>query len=303
MSLLLSERLNASKHSIKTRSTQITIINLGWFAALIAGSLVLSALMFRAGPNASILAWILLSICIAAVLIRPRFGVYLLLGLGLAGDATLSPWFPFVKNFSSRESLLYINDAVIINPLEAFLGLTFLSWFIHSFSTNRRRFYSGPLFLPTLVFLFFVIAGMWHGFSNRGDVTIGLWEARPLFYLAFMVILVSNLIETRQHVNQLLWFAMIAIFIEGLIGNWYFWVKLRGNLGRGQRHYRAFRRNSHECTVCVLFAAILYKTSPGRRLVLGLFSLVVLFPYFATQRRAAFLTLAIALILVADRIV
>jgi O-antigen ligase len=299
MSLLLSERLNAGKHSIKTRKSQVTIINLGWFVVLVGASLLLSALMLRAGPKPSMIAWLLLSICIAAILYRPRFGVYLLVGLGLAGDATLTPWFPFVKNFSSSESILYINDAIIINPLEAFLGLTFLSWFIHSFSSNQKRFYGGPLFLPTLIFLLFVVGGMWYGFSTRGNINIGLWEARPLFYLAGMLILVSNLIETRRHVNHLLWFGMVAIFIESLFGNWYFWVNLRGNLAGVNaitEHSAAIHMNA---LFVFFFAALLYKTNPSRRLLLGFFSLIVLFPYFATQRRAAFLTLAIALILIA----
>jgi hypothetical protein len=299
MSLLISESLSAEKHSIPIRKTQLRFINLGWFAALLSATLILSVLMVRSGPSPSILAWIILSMCAAAVLYRPRFGVYLLIGLGLAGDASLTPWFPFAKNFSSRESLLYINDAIIISPLEAFLGLTFFSWFIHSFSTNRKRFYRGPLFLPAMIFLCFVIFGIWYGFTTHGDINIGLWEARPLFYLVAMLVLVSNLIETRQHVNHLLMFAAVAIFIEGIFGNWFFWVKLRGSL-EGVNAITQHSAAIHTNSLFVFFvAALLFKTSPDKRLLLGFFSLVVLIPYFANQRRAAFLTLAIVLILLA----
>jgi hypothetical protein len=292
-------RSDLTKNSIQTRRSQTSLLELGWLSLFLLGSGLLALLMVLLGPSESLLAWLVVLIGVGAVLYHPRNGLYLMAGFGLVGDTVLSPWLPFVKNFSSRESILYLGDAIIINPLEAFLGLTFLSWFIHSFSSRDFGFHRGSLFWPVVVFLGFVTAGLWYGLNNGGDSNIALWEARPIFYLAAMMILVTNLIKTRQQVSLLLWFVMAAIFVEGIQGNWYFWVNLRGRLDGVNaitEHSAAIHMNS----LFVFFlAAMLYKTSQSRRIVLGLFSLIVLVPYFATQRRAAFLTLGLALILLA----
>jgi hypothetical protein len=299
MDFLSSERVHYNRRSSQARSSQAAFLKAAWFASITGLALLLSFVMIRNGPNAALLAWILFFVSAAAILYRPRFGVYLLVFLGLMGDVVLSPWFPFVKNFSSLESILYISDSIVFNPLEAFLGLTFISWFIHAVSLNKKRFYRGPLFLPAMVFLFFTIAGLWYGLSAGGDFNIGLWEARPIFYLIAMIVLVSNLIETREHVNKLIWFAMIAILIDGLFGHRYFWFVLRGNL-EGVNAITEHSAAIHMNSLFVFFlAGLLYKISQTKRFVLALFSLVVIVPYFATQRRAAFLTLGLALIVIA----
>src|SRR5690606_26614765 len=69
-----------------------------------------------------------------------------------------------------------------------------------------------------------------YGISTGGNINIALWEARPIFYLFAMLILASNLLEKPAHVNHLMWSAVIALFIEGLVGCYYYFVILNRNL-------------------------------------------------------------------------
>jgi len=285
--------------SISTPSFQTSFTWLVWMAALLGVSALLALVMFYRGPGGYFLAWLMYFLGIALILYQPRYGIYLILGLTLVGDVVLTPWFPFVKNFSSRESVLFLNDALIFNPLETYLAATFLSWLVHSFSNRKLKIFRGPLLFPALGFLGFVIFGFFYGIRTGGNLNIALWEARPLFYLVVMLFLVSNLLEKREHISNLLWAAMLGIFIESIFGNWYYFVRLRGNLA-GVNAITEHPAAVHMNTLIVFFlAAWLYKMSPRKRLVLSLMVPIIMIPYIATQRRAAFITLGIALIVIA----
>ena len=296
----ITDRLKQNPRSVVIRSSLSSLQWLAWFTVLLGITVVFSFLMMRKGPGTSFLAWLVYLSGIAIILYKPRYGIYLVVCFGLAGDTILSPWFPFVKNFSSRESLLFVDDALIINPLETYLVLIYLSWFIHSVSQRKLQIYRGVLLPPILAFMIFVIFGLGYGVVyTRGNLNIALWEARPLFYLAFMVFLVSNLLEKREHAINLVWAAMIGIFLEGVSGNIYFWFTLQASLA-GVNEITEHPAAIHMNTLFVFFlAAWLYKVSPTKRFALGMMLPIVLITYMATQRRAAFIAIAGALIVIA----
>ena len=245
------------------------------------------------------LVWVVylvgLGICIAS----PRWGLYLVVFLSLVGDAYLLPWYPFTKNFSSRESLLFLHDALIINPLETYLIVAYLSWLGRGTLGRRIEFFRGPLFWPALIFLGFVIAGMGYGLATGGNLNIALWEARPLFYLVAVLILTGNVLTRKEHYIPLLWAAILALFIESLVGTYSFLVTLGGSLGAVAQiteHSAAVHINT---LFIFLVAAVMYKAFTSGKLALSLMLPFVLLTYLANQRRAAFVSLFIALALLA----
>ncbi|MCB0082271.1 MAG: O-antigen ligase family protein, partial [Caldilineaceae bacterium] len=134
-----------------------------------------------------------------------------------------------------------------------------------------------------------------YGLGTGGDINIALWESRPIFYLFLVMILTSNLIETREHVNQFMWVIMTALFVEGIIGAEYFFVVLHGSL-IGVEAITEHSAAIHMNTLFVLIlTAWLFQASWPKRLVLPLMALPVIITYLATQRRAAYLTLFIAI--------
>ncbi len=251
--------------------------------------------MLRGGPTPNLIAWLLFMIGAAAILYEPRYGVYLTLSLGLMGDSTLSPWFPFVNNLSSAQSILYLNDSMIISPLEVYFGLMLIAWIGRGVVRRKFSFFTGPIFWPAMVFAAFILFGFVYGVGTGGDFRIAIWEGRYIFYIPIMLVLVSNLITKREHVSNLVWSLVIALFIEGLSGVYHYVVKLNGDLSQVEsitEHAAAIHMN----TIFVLILALwLYKGSLIKRLALPIMMPAIVFTYIATQRRAAFLTLAIAL--------
>ena len=255
--------------------------------------------MLRGGPDPVLIAWLLFIVGGAAILYQPRYGVYLILFEALVGDEILSPWYPFVKNFSSAESIFYLHKSLIFSPLEVYLVLTFLSWLGRRALQREYRFYPGPLFWPMMVFTAFLFSGLVYGLSKGGNLNIALWEIRPIVYMPMMLVLVSNLITTRQHVNNLMWIVMIALLLEGINGDLYYFFVLKTDLSQVEaitEHSAAIHMNTF---FLFILAAWLYKASLAKRFFLPLMLPFIGLTYLATQRRAAFLTLIIALVLIA----
>ncbi|MBK7914912.1 MAG: O-antigen ligase family protein [Chloroflexi bacterium] len=284
---------------VGTRQRRSFVAWLLWFLAMFGLSAFLGLVMVKRGPNLSVLAWLVYLAGVLVIFYRPRYGLYLIIFLVLIGDNYLTPWYPFTKNFSSRESLLYLHDTLIISPLESYFALIFISWLGRGAMQRKMKFYVSELFLPAMIFLGFILFGLFYGVSTGGNLNIALWESRPIFYLVAMLVLTNNLIETRRQASNLLWTAMLALLVESLIGDYYFLVTLRGSL-QGVEAITEHAAAIHMNTLFVFVAASwLYKASAVKRFVLPLMVPIVFLTYLATQRRAAFLTLAIALVMMA----
>lgn len=275
------------------------IYKLLWHLCLIGLLGLVSYWVWRKGPEPSLVAWMIYMAGAAAILFQPRYGIYLIMFFGLTGDMALMYWYPFEKNFSSAESLLYLSDSLIISPLESYIAITFLSWFGRIGMRQRFPFYAGELLIPAILFGGFVGTGVLYGLGTGGSPVIALWESRPIFYLPVMLIMTSNLIQQRHHIKLLFWLCIIGIFIEGLIGSYVVSIMLGFSLSTIDRlaeHSSAIHINSF---FIFLIACWIYKTSSAKRLSLLLMVAPIALSYLASQRRASFLTLAIALIFVA----
>ena len=251
--------------------------------------------MLRQGPDWRLFSWIVLVAGAVMIFKQPRYGVYLILFFTLVGDNLLLPWYPFNKNFSSPESIFYLHDALIFSPLEFYILLVLISWLGRSAIFHDVKVYKGKLFWPTLVFLVFVIGGLAYGISTGGNTNIALWESRALFYLVALILITSNLMTERQHLQNLVWVILAALLIEGLIGNYYFFIKLGGSLA-GVEAITEHSAAIHMNLIFIFALAVwVYKGSTAKRILLPLLAVIIIIPYLATQRRAAFITLFLAI--------
>jgi O-antigen ligase len=232
----------------------------------------------------------------AAILVQPRNGLYLILFGALVGDAVLLPWYPFVKGFSSPESLFFEDHWLIISPLELYIALTAIAWAARG-GWHERGFRTGPLFWPALTFTAALVVGLAYGIGTGGDLRIALWEARAVFYLLPLMLLTSNLVETPAQARTLLWVALAAVCIKGVIGSLYYLVILRGDLNGVEsiaEHGAAIHLNA---VLAASLGVLLYATSRPSKILLPLMVPFVVLGYIAMQRRAAFVSLAVAFVL------
>jgi hypothetical protein len=270
-----------------------------WYFIIIGLSGLTGFMMLRSGPSINTIAWLIYLTGVIAIFIRPRYGVYLTVFFSLLGDSKLVYWYPFSKNFSSRESILFLHDALIISPLESYMIFALLAWLAKDAFQRKISIYRNELFWPVMAFSFFMAFGLLYGIGTGGNLNIALWEARAIFYLGLMFVLTSNLLEKREHVSHLMWFAMVALFIEGWAGVNYYIYEIEMDLTRVEsitEHSAAIHMNTFFVFMCAVW---LYKGSVIKRIALPLMVSPVLLTYVATQRRASFLTLGVALFLMA----
>jgi hypothetical protein len=243
-----------------------------------------------------LLVWVIFFAGAGTIILRPRYGVYLILFLALAGDSVLLPWYPFLKGLSSLESVLYVNKSLIVSPLEVYILITFISWMGRRTARREMSFFKGNLNGPILILLGFVIFGIVYGLGSGGVVNVALWESRPLFHMIALFILTTNLFKKREQVTKLIWTAILGVFCTGIIADYNFLVDLKGNLDGVEsitEHGSAIQINTF-----FIFALLTWMYSPSKenRWFLLLMSPIMLTVYFAAQRRAAFLSLMVALV-------
>jgi hypothetical protein len=289
LNMLADDLFTANRYRKRSRTTWTA-----WFICLLGLSAIAAVALFKLTPKPAFLAWMLYGIGMVAILFRPRYGLYLTLFFSLVGDSILLPWYPSFKNFSSRESIFFLSDSLIFSPLELCLLITLVSWLIRAIVTRQYSIKLGELFWPAAVFIIFILFGMLYGVARGGNLTIALWEARPIFYLFLMLVMVTNLIVQREHVNTLMWSIVSALVIEGMIGIYVFIFVFRQDLSSINsltEHSAAIHMN----TVFVLIvAAWLYKASVAKRFLLPLLVSFMALTYLLAQRRAAFVSLGLA---------
>jgi hypothetical protein len=261
----------------------------------VSGLLALMMVIFS--PNVSYIAWLIFLCGAVTILYQPRCGIYLILFFSLLGDKGLIPTYPFQLNFSSQESLLFVNQRLIFSPLEFYLLVTLIAWVVRGRILHTLQFYWAELFWPALIFLGFVIFGLIYGLGRGGNVNVGLWEARSIFYLPVMLVLVNNLLTKRSHIITMMSMVVAALFIEGVIGVSYYFTTLKASPGIDpaviMEHTAAIQMNSL-FVFCI--ALWLYRGPIKTRLLTLFLAMPVLFTYIMIQRRAAFLALLFALI-------
>jgi O-Antigen ligase len=232
------------------------------------------------------------------VIARPAHGVHLMVLFTLIGDNQTLWWYPATKNFSSAESVLYVSDRLIINPLEVLLVLTTVSWLARRRTDPAWNFVRGGLLKPIVVFGALVVVGLLYGVGRSGDRTAALWEARPLFYLPIVYILATNLFKSSRDYVWAMWLAMIAVTVQSVLAlSHYFGLDAMERAGREDLTEHAASVPINAMIILLLAIWLLPRCSIVMRSLLPLMAIPTIWAYFIAERRSAFVGLALGIIL------
>lgn len=260
---------------------------------------LLALLSATSGPQASLIGWIFYLIGVVAIFFQPRYGVYLIVGLAMIADRSLIGWYPFVKNFSSVESLFFVHDSLIISPMELYIALTFVSWWGQALIQRKPiAFFTGPLFWPAFAFIGMVTFGLIRGLTTRGDLVIALWESRAIFYLPAILVLTSNLVQTRAQLKLLILYAALGLVVKSIAGVWVVATELSFAIGSVERIAEHAMSIQFNALIVSAFAAWVFRISAAKRLALLGIMPMILLAHLANNRRASFIGLGVALFLI-----
>ncbi len=264
-------------------------------------SLVAGALLLAFPPG-----WQALLLCsgiafIVATWYRPALGVASVLGLTLlfeqydfARFRPITRQVPFFENASQITGLKGFETT----PLELMLVVLALVVLAH-LVLKRRAIQGNPLAAPVLVFASGLVLWLAYGLAAGGQLNIAFWELRGFAYFTLLVLLLPQVLVTKRDVRMMLWVAILTIGVKAAQGVWNYAVVLRGDTS-GVRSVTGHEDALFMAWMVVLLVAfLLYRTGGRQKTVLLVLAPVLALSFVFTDRRAAYVALAIGLIVMA----
>jgi hypothetical protein len=249
-------------------------------------------------------------VLVVAVFRNPRLGLYLL----FFGAILLEQWSivglnPVTAQFFFYQTLSgYSGFPLPVSPLEMLLLLTLVAVVLPHVARQGVAFVRGPLFVPLLVFLGFVVVSIAYGLASGGgagpfDPRAAWEETRAFFYLGITYVLACNLIQTRAQLYIFVWLFIAAVGIKSAQGIVRFiYVRSNGlqvDAITGHEDVVFFAAFVLLLAGLLLFGARLEPEARRQMRVMLVILPFLLFTLLVTNRRLGFVVLAAGLALVA----
>ena len=215
MALLSASRRVAASVRTRQRNDRVTWA-LGYGAGLLL-TLVVGVLGVGRFPTPFPLALLCLIIGAVVMLFRPVLGIYMVAFLSFIGDYTAIGSYPFTKNLSSKESMLFISSALSLSPLEVWMAMLLLGWILQMAGSRDWTVRKGKLFWPILAFSFFLLVGLVVGVGKGGDRTIALNEMRGMMYPALLYPVITNLFSRRAQYVRMYNMMLAGVIVNALL--------------------------------------------------------------------------------------
>lgn len=232
--------------------------------------------------------------------IRIDLSLYLFMASVMFLDQYPIPNFPsyteklnFFSNLKEIDYIPYFHTGMF-SPAEMHLAFLTISLLLYSILKLNIRFKPIPAPLPYVGFFGVMMFAMAFGISRGGDFLVSLWEVRALFYLALIVILVSQIISTKEQIKNLVW-----IFIAGSAFKAFQGVLRFIEMGFTTGGFEVL--TNHEDAVFIvtilllLIGFIIYGVRNGQRKLIMLLMPVILLGFYVAQRRASYASLIVSI--------
>jgi len=187
------------------------------FVVLGVVAVVLTVAARATAPGALALGLAVMFMIVGAYFVRPILGICATVLFAMIADDFAMQWYPFVKGFSARESMMFLSKSVIFSPMEICVFAGIVGLFVRYLIYGRWPFRLGPVRKPLFAFLFFVIVGLGYGLVKGGSRKIALFQARPFFVMFGAYLLVASICRTRADYRRVLWSAIAAIEIHAIV--------------------------------------------------------------------------------------
>lgn len=269
------------------------------FLQVIAVTVLLGLFALQWSPHPAPATLAVYLALVAATFIRPVVGVYAVTLLTLVGDEAVAGWYPFAKNFSSRESISYVSDALTITPIDLMLGVTILAWLLRSYGSHAWTFRRSALGWPMVAFGALVLTALARAMVGVGDNRIAIFEGRALLYLPVLYLLIVQLVDSRRQYVALMAVAFSGVFLHSLLAlNYYRGLPAaeRSELERLTEHSASIHIAA---LLVVLFSACAFAGCANRLRILAFVAAIPTVWVFAlSQRRSGAVALGVGVILV-----
>lgn len=254
------------------------------------------------GDVLSILLLVSMALLIGLSLLRPALSLYFLVFLALAIEqiADYYSWtfdIPYHKNLNNVHPRF---SGIAISPLELHLACIIVGMALR-FSLLKEKpmpiLVRAPLVFYASSIVFFVVYGILRG----GSTLPAIWEVRGIFYLFALILLVPQLIRTREQVIAMLWTILAALTFRAIEVSFHF-ISAGFTLGGSSTGGWGNHEDAGFQATFVVFVAGLYVLKLGskkQKLILTLLMIPVLLAIVASDRRTVYPVFAASFLLIA----
>jgi O-antigen ligase len=273
-------------------------VRLALFLIVVVGvALVTAGAAYITSPQPLSLALIGVILAGWAAFVRPATGVYTIVFFSLVGDSVATPWWPFTKNLSMRESIFFVHDQLPIAPLDMVLFTSWAAFVLRSLVESDWRFRRGRVLAPLLVLGGFVMMGIVRGLSTGGLKNVAVFEFRPFLYLIALYALIPNVLVTRTQFRIAFGLAVAAVSVHSLFALRYYRTvpeESRELISSLAEHPATLTMN----LVFILLIGFWAFGAPRWLRRAGLVSAIpIVFAFFLAQRRAGVVALIVGLLM------
>lgn len=250
-------------------------------------------LVFTSGNILSAVVFTAAILIVTLTMYRVNWGFNIFVGLVLTLDHYRIPNFEPVTfktgYFLNLKEIPYLPTlaAGVMNPLELHLLLLIAVWCVVLVVRRDHNLNRVHVWGAALVFFVGLVCSFVYGMRTGGDFLPAVWEVRALFYFGAMYFLVPQIIQTKEHVQSLLWVIIAAISFKALQG-----VARFVNLGLSFHGIPTL--TNHEdplfmlTLVIFLLALVMFNAQTRQRSALVMLLLLLVLGFFTGQRRAAY---------------
>lgn len=270
-------------------------VPLGVVATICTGVFAVLVLLHDVISLIGLVAWI----AIIGIAIRPLLGVYSALALAMLFEAeSPDPAMAFGDFLNGGLTGTSGISGAVANPFELLLLATFFSWLFQGLAHRDVAIRGGQLGWPMLGFTVALIYGFVRGAIAGGDMFLGLFESRYLFYVPICYVLAANTIRTLAQAKTIIAITVVAVGLFAIEGTYRRLVLIDGHQLNVIQEF-AFQ---HEDVIflgsaIVLVLGLLAFGAKGSYRLAGIVLLPLMtFAMFASQRRAGFIALLVAIV-------
>lgn len=239
------------------------------------------------------------------ILIHPRLGLYLMVFFAFVGEPNSIWWYPFNKNGSSAESILFVHGKLWASPYEGYIAFTAIGLLWQLARTRESLTLRSEFTYPAVIFSVAAMIGVVWGYLNGSVLSIAINQSRNIIIIPVLYLLFVNLVTDRRHIRILMWLIPLAIAVESILTLNYYYRYIddvaREQISASGESVSTHSTSLHANIGLLLLAGsmLIGRTYRGLRSVLPFLLIPTLWAYYLSQRRSAVGALLIGLAILA----
>ncbi|MEX1254758.1 MAG: O-antigen ligase family protein [Dehalococcoidia bacterium] len=244
--------------------------------------------------------WVIAALAVGIlIVVEPRLGLYLAaVAVGLESVTFGAPDSPFRYLFLAIGSSTPLSG-LAISPVELLVLWTTIAWAVRSAAQGSWRLPNRYLMAGAVCSFVLFLLAVQYGVSRGADLTLALWEVRPMLAVLPLMLITTGLVTERRHLAELGAVLFCSLLVMAGEQFWEYLFHVRGAYG-GALDLAFTHENGPLIALVMVIAAswALWGPNPRQRLIALAIAVLTGIVLLTMRRRAGLVAGEAGLLLV-----